>query len=101
MSAYAAFDPRGPLAAIVDDKFRWQARRFLNLGGARRPAQIFGTVASACKWLDAQPFILGPPLVRSSSHALARAIGAAPVVDVSRSTFPARCTTFVGRSPRT
>jgi len=57
ISAYAAFDPRGPLAVVADDKFRCQARRFLNLGGARRPAQIFDTLASARHWLDAQPLI--------------------------------------------
>jgi hypothetical protein len=77
ISAYAAFDPRGPLAVVADDKFRFQARRFLNLGSARRPAQIFETVASARDWLDAQPLIQRPPLVRSSAHAPPQAIGPA------------------------
>jgi hypothetical protein len=56
VSAYAHFEPRGPVAVIaVSDASIAVARRLLNLGGAKRPAKIFQTEAAARQWLAAQP----------------------------------------------
>jgi hypothetical protein len=56
VSAYADFDPRGPVAVIaVSDTSVDLARRVLNLGNANRPAKIFHSEAAARKWLDEQP----------------------------------------------
>src|SRR5437868_2294687 len=38
VSAYAAMDPRGPIAIVaVSDETRDLMRRYMNLGGAKRP----------------------------------------------------------------
>jgi hypothetical protein len=56
ISAYAALEPRGPVAVIaVTDASIEVAKRVLNLGGARRPGKIFHTEAAARKWLAEQP----------------------------------------------
>ena len=58
VSAYAAMDPRGPIAIVaVGDETRDLMRRYMNLGGAKRPVKLFSTVATARKWLDAQPAV--------------------------------------------
>ena len=55
ISAYAALEPRGPVAVIaVSDASIEVAKRFLNLGGAKRPGQIFHSEAAARKWLATQ-----------------------------------------------
>jgi hypothetical protein len=52
VSAYAAMEPRGPVALVVnDDPHNDLARRFTNLGGAKRPARIFRDVRLARAWL--------------------------------------------------
>jgi hypothetical protein len=52
VSAYAAHDPRGPIAAVT---MRKQAsailQRFMNLGSAQRPMRLFGTMEEARRWL--------------------------------------------------
>jgi hypothetical protein len=55
VAAYAAMDPRGPVAivAVSDDAFD-ASTRFMNLGGAERPAKIFRSEAEARNWLDVQ-----------------------------------------------
>ncbi|HWD29492.1 MAG TPA: hypothetical protein VG387_20135 [Rhizomicrobium sp.] len=56
VSAYAHFDPRGPVAVIaVSDASVEVARRVLNLGNAKRPAKLFHSETAARTWLDAQP----------------------------------------------
>lgn len=55
MSAYATVGPRGPLCfvAVTADVID-HLRRFINLGGAKRPAKIVPTVDEAQRWLRAQ-----------------------------------------------
>lgn len=55
VSAYAATDPRGPLCfvAVTQDAID-HLRRFMNLGGAKRPAKIVSTVGEARQWLREQ-----------------------------------------------
>lgn len=56
VSAYGVMDPRGPIAVVaVTDESIEIVQRFMNLGGARRPLQIFDTVDKARRWLEAQP----------------------------------------------
>ena len=52
VSAYAAMEPRGPVALVVaSEETNVLARRFTNLGGAKRPAKIFRSAAEARTWL--------------------------------------------------
>ena len=53
VSAYAAMEPRGPVALVagVSEKTNALARRFTNLGGAKRPAKIFRHADEARAWL--------------------------------------------------
>jgi hypothetical protein len=60
-SAYAAIEPRGPLAVVVNTDAGYAlAARFMNLASARRPANIFWSVGKAQKWLDAQTDVTKP-----------------------------------------
>lgn len=57
VSAYASLEPRGPIAVVSNapesDLF---IRRFMNLGGARRPMRLFDSIDAARDWLaGAQP----------------------------------------------
>lgn len=55
VSAYAAFDPRGPICLVgVTDNQIDTLRRFTNLGGAERAARIVGTVDEGLRWLAGQ-----------------------------------------------
>lgn len=55
VSAYAAFDPRGAVAVVVNsDEARDGVRRYMNLSGADRPVRMFTTVEAARTWLLAQ-----------------------------------------------
>lgn len=52
VSAYAVLEPRGPIAAVaVTRKTCEILQRFMNLGGARRPMQLFSSVEEARAWL--------------------------------------------------
>jgi hypothetical protein len=52
VSAYAAMEPRGPIAAVaVSKKAGDIIQRFMNLGGAERPMRLFSSVADADAWL--------------------------------------------------
>ncbi len=52
VSAYAEMEPRGPVALVVDsEKSNVLARRFANLGGAKRPAKVFRDAVEARLWL--------------------------------------------------
>ncbi len=53
--ANAAFDPRGAIAAVATtEESRKAVRQFKELGGARRPIEIFATVEGARAWLAAR-----------------------------------------------
>ncbi len=55
ISAYADMEPRGPLAIVaVTDQAVEVTNRFMNLGGAKRPARLFRSATDARKWLEAQ-----------------------------------------------
>jgi hypothetical protein len=52
VSAYAAMEPRGPVALVANsDNTNVLARRFVNLGGAKRPAKVFRHADEARAWL--------------------------------------------------
>jgi hypothetical protein len=52
VSAYAEMEPRGPVALVVgSDETDGLARRFANLGGAKRPAKVFRHADEARVWL--------------------------------------------------
>ena len=52
VSAYAAYEPRGPIAAVAMGKEASAIlQRFMNLGGAERPMRLFGTIEEARRWL--------------------------------------------------
>ena len=53
VSAYAAHDPRGPIAAVTGAQANEVLQRFMNLGGAQRPMRLFRTVEDARAWLEA------------------------------------------------
>lgn len=53
VSAYAAFDPRGPVAAIATTATASALlQRFMNLGSADRPMRLFTSVEQAGAWLE-------------------------------------------------
>ena len=56
ISAYAALEPRGPIAVVLisDDQLA-VTECIHNLGGAKRPARIFFSETEARKWLAEQP----------------------------------------------
>jgi hypothetical protein len=52
VSAYAAFDPRGAVAAVAETaEARDGVRRYMNFAGARRPMRLFNSVEEARAWL--------------------------------------------------
>jgi hypothetical protein len=55
VSAYAAFDPRGAVAAVADsEEAREAVRRYMNFAGAKRPMRMFTSVDEARAWLLGQ-----------------------------------------------
>ena len=56
VSAYANLEPRGPIAVVStapeSDIF---IRRFMNLGGAKRPMRLFNSLDAAKSWLESTP----------------------------------------------
>jgi hypothetical protein len=56
VSAYAHLEPRGPIAVVStareSDLF---VRRFMNLGGAKRPMRLFTSIDEARQWLSETP----------------------------------------------
>jgi hypothetical protein len=55
VSAYAAFDPRGAVAAVaVTVEARDAVRRYMNFAGANRPMRLFSTMEDAHAWLLGQ-----------------------------------------------
>jgi hypothetical protein len=56
VSAYAHLEPRGPIAVVStaheSDLF---IRRFMNLGGAKRPMRLFTSIDEARRWLSEMP----------------------------------------------
>jgi len=53
VAAYAAYDPRGPVAVVASNADTLLAvHRFFNLGGAARKGDIFDSVDAARAWLD-------------------------------------------------
>ena len=56
VSAYAAFEPRGPIAAIAPPGEAANIlSRFINLGGASRAMRLFHSIDQARQWLAEQP----------------------------------------------
>ena len=56
VSAYAHLEPRGPIAIVsTNDLTDLFIRRFMNLGGARRPMRLFTSVDEARQWLSGMP----------------------------------------------
>ena len=56
VSAYEAFEPRGPIAAVAATPEAVDVlRRFMNLGGAKRPMKLFASLEQAEEWLAQQP----------------------------------------------
>lgn len=54
-SAYAAFDPRGAVAAVaVTVEAREAVHRYMNFAGAKRPMRLFTSVEDARAWLIGQ-----------------------------------------------
>jgi hypothetical protein len=52
VSAYAAHEPRGPVAAVaMGVEASAILQRFMNLGGAQRPMRLFATIEEARRWL--------------------------------------------------
>jgi hypothetical protein len=52
VSAYAAFDPRGAVAAVAETaEARDGLRRYMNFAGADRPMRLFASVEDARAWL--------------------------------------------------
>lgn len=52
VSAYAAFDPRGPVAAVATTtEARDGVRRYMNFAGANRPMRLFTRIEEARTWL--------------------------------------------------
>jgi hypothetical protein len=55
VSAYAAFDPRGAVAAVaVTQEARDGLRRYMNFAGADRPMRLFTSMEDAEAWLLGQ-----------------------------------------------
>lgn len=56
VSAYGELEPRGPIAVVSNshesDLF---VRRFMNLGGAKRPMRLFASIDEARQWLSEMP----------------------------------------------
>jgi len=57
VSAYGAFDPRGPVATVANgDEVILAMRRFANFAGAEdRPLRLFDDIDAAQAWLDSLP----------------------------------------------
>jgi hypothetical protein len=56
VSAYAHLEPRGPIAIVSNnDESDLFIRRFMNLGGAKRPMRLFKSMDEARNWLLATP----------------------------------------------
>jgi hypothetical protein len=56
VSAYAAFDPRGAVAAVAaTEETRNALRRYMNFAGADRPMRLFASVEEARAWLSEEP----------------------------------------------
>lgn len=52
VSAYAAYDPRGSLAAVTANKETIEIlQRYMNLGGPDLPMQLFTSIEEARAWL--------------------------------------------------
>ncbi len=51
ISAYAVYDPRGPIAVVVSEETRDLVRRLLNIDAAR-PAMLFTSSLAARRWLQ-------------------------------------------------
>ena len=55
VSAYAAYDPRGAVAAVaVTVEARDGVRRYMNFTGANRPMDLFTSIEEAREWLLGQ-----------------------------------------------
>jgi hypothetical protein len=56
VSAYAHLEPRGPIAIVsTNHESDLFIRRFMNLGGAKRPMRLFTSMDEARQWLMETP----------------------------------------------
>jgi hypothetical protein len=56
VSAYAHLEPRGPIAIVsTNDESDLFIRRFMNLGGAKRPMRLFTSLDDARRWVQEMP----------------------------------------------
>ena len=55
VSAFSQYDPRGPIAILyTSEENENTLRRYMNLGGAKRPIKLFKSRARALKWLSGE-----------------------------------------------
>jgi hypothetical protein len=55
VSAYAAHEPRGAIAAVATTReASAMLQRFMNLGGPERPMRLFASIEEARSWLGAR-----------------------------------------------
>lgn len=55
VSAFSQHDPRGPIALLyTTEENENTLRRYMNLGGARRPIKLFKSRTRALKWLGGE-----------------------------------------------
>jgi hypothetical protein len=55
VSAFSQYDPRGPIAILcTSQQTENTMRRYMNLGGAKRPVKMFRSRTRALKWLGGE-----------------------------------------------
>jgi hypothetical protein len=55
VSAFSQYDPRGPIAILcTTEQTENTMRRYMNLGGAKRPVRMFRSRTRAMKWLGGE-----------------------------------------------
>ena len=55
VSAFSQYDPRGPIAILcTTQQTENTMRRYMNLGGAKRPVKMFRSRTRAMKWLGGE-----------------------------------------------
>jgi hypothetical protein len=64
VSAYGAFDPRGPVGAVATSTPAVSIiRRFMNLSAPDRPMRLFSSIEAALDWLGATHPVARPATV--------------------------------------
>lgn len=61
-SAFAEYEPRGPIAIVaVTDTCRQMMKRYMGVGKGDRALRLFRSVTNARKWLDVQSAVNAAP----------------------------------------